>query len=74
MIKIWNEAFLKKQPETSSESPGSGSLTISDVIPSLILGIFSILLGIFAGRFFVLCIKAAEQLIDPVKYIEAVLK
>lgn len=74
MIKIWNEAFLKKQPGSSSAPTQRRKLTLYDLLPSAILGSFSILLGIFAGSFFVLCIQAADQLIDPVKYIEAVLK
>jgi multicomponent Na+:H+ antiporter subunit D len=74
MIKIWNEAFLKKQPGSSSIPVKSVRLTWPDILPSSILGVMSILLGIFAGKFFTFCIQAADQLINPLQYIDAVLR
>jgi len=72
MIKIWNEAFLKKQPEKTGLT-GKVKISLSDVFPSVILAAASIMLGIFAARFFELTLLAANQLMEPNVYIDAVL-
>lgn len=72
MIKIWNEAFLKKQPERS-EIPLNVKIGFSDILPSVILATASILIGVLAAPFFELTLAAANQLMDPNVYIEAVL-
>ncbi len=73
MIKIWNEAFLKKQPE-ATHLPPKVKLGISEVLPSVLLALASILLGLLAAPFFELTLSAANQLMDSDVYIEAVLK
>ncbi|TLX73013.1 Na+/H+ antiporter subunit D [Labilibacter sediminis] len=72
MIKIWNEAFLKKQPEKSIVDTDV-KLRFAEVFPSVILALASILLGVLAAPFFDLTQEAARQLMDPDLYIKAVL-
>jgi len=74
MIKIWNEAFLKKQPENDLQYNEKIKLRFSEVLPSVILGLISILMGIFAYSVFNFTMEAANQLIDPDLYINSVLK
>ncbi len=73
MIKIWNEAFLKQQPENTC-LPKAISLSLSHVLPSVILGLFTIALGVFAAFFMELTMITANQLLHPDVYINAVLK
>lgn len=73
MIKIWNEAYLKKEPENNLINRESVKLEFTDLIPSIILGATSILLGVFAADVFYYMMEAANQLIDPSNYIETVL-
>jgi multicomponent Na+:H+ antiporter subunit D len=72
MIKIWNEAFLKKEPENSKRAelkkPG-----FVDLLPSIILGTFTIAMGLFAGDVFEWTMRAAEGLMNPVDYIETIM-
>jgi multicomponent Na+:H+ antiporter subunit D len=73
MIKIWNEAFLKKPPqedenEINFTQPGFGAL-----VPSIILGATSLLMGVFVATVFSYTMLAAEQLFEPANYIESVL-
>jgi len=74
MIKIWNEAFLKKQPENDLVFDEKKKMRFSEVLPSIILGLISILMGIFAYSVFNYTMEAANQLIDPDLYINSVLK
>ena len=73
MIKILNEAFMKKQPEKII-IPVNVKIRFSDILPPIILATASILIGILAAPFFKLTLLAANQLMDPNVYIEAVLK
>jgi len=72
MIKIWNEAFLKKQPKNIDSSVRTGSYRLISIIPIFILSGLSIFMGIFAGKFFNYCLLSANQLLDPSNYINAV--
>jgi len=74
MIKIWNEAFLKKQPGDQAVAQEKIKLRFAEVLPSLFLGLISILMGIFAMNVFNFTMQAAEQLINPDFYISNVLK
>ncbi len=74
MLKIWSEAFLKKQPEKDKGESRQVRLTFSELLPSMILAMISILMGIFASRVFDFVMKAANQLSDPSAYIENILK
>lgn len=73
MIKIWNEAFLKKQPENITLNR-SMVLGWFDYIPLVVLALTSVLMGLFASTLFSYTFEAANQLIDPTFYIESVLK
>jgi len=78
MVKIWNEAFLKESPidETPEKSLTSQSfikLRFVHFLPSIILGLGSIFLGLFAESVYDFTAEAANQLIDPGAYINSVL-
>lgn len=73
MIKIWNEAFLKKQPEIP-EVQADAKLRLADYFPLAVLAAASLLMGIFAATVFHFTMLAANQLIDPALYIETVLR
>lgn len=72
MIKIWNEAFLKKQPDNIN-LPQGVTIGFSDIFPSVILATATILLGVLAAYFIDLTLSTANQLLDPNIYINAVL-
>ncbi len=73
MIKIWNEAFLKKQPE-NDQNKESIKLNWADYVPLAILATASVLMGIFAATVFNYTMEAANQLIEPANYIDTVLR
>jgi multicomponent Na+:H+ antiporter subunit D len=72
MIKIWNEAFLKKPP-AEAEVKASVPLTWTDLLPSIILGSATILMGIFAASMVDFTLQAADALLHPGNYIESVM-
>ena len=76
MVKIWAEAFLTKDPNRgeSSEPEQPVRLDFQDVLPPLLLGVVIILMGLFANTVLGYTLEAAETLIDPAPYIDAVLK
>lgn len=74
MIKIWNEAFMKPQPENKYAGKPFKKLQFAEYFPSLFLGTISILMGILAFYVFDFTMEAGNQLIDPSLYIETVLK
>ena len=73
MIKIWNEAFLKKAPDQSEAESGFTKPGFPELLPSVILGAASLLMGLFAATVFGYTMEAAQQLLDPSNYIESVL-
>jgi len=73
MIKIWNEAFLKKQPEANTVTTHV-KLSFADYLPLAILAAASLLMGIFASPIFEYVMEAGNQLFEPSEYINAVLK
>lgn len=79
MTKIWNEGFWKKSPQTSPDgAPAAGhKLTktecISLVLPIALLAVITIVIGLYAEPFVALAQRAAEQLMNPSEYIQAVL-
>lgn len=73
MIKIWNEAFLKKAPKNDYTNTSLVKLKLIELVPSIILGIASILIGIFAATIFNYTMEAANELFNPSNYIESVL-
>lgn len=73
MIKIWNEAFLKKQPEANTVTTHV-KLSFADYLPLAILAAASLMMGIFASPIFEYVMEAGNQLFEPSEYINAVLK
>ncbi len=73
MVKIWNEAFLKKQPG-NMENQDIVKLRLADYFPLALLAFASLLMGIFAATVFHYTMEAANQLIEPASYIDTVLR
>lgn len=75
MIKIWNEAFLKNQPEEHEQKRANlkYKLGFIDLFPSVLLATGTVLMGIFASDVFDITMKAAEYLMNPEIYIESVM-
>ena len=73
MIKIWNEAFLKKEPDAGEVESNFRKLGFPELLPSITLGAASLLMGLFAATVFGYTMVAAEQLLVPANYIEGVL-
>ncbi|TVQ17004.1 MAG: Na+/H+ antiporter subunit D [Bacteroidetes bacterium] len=71
MVKIWNEAYWKKEPE---EVKVKGKVHPSALIATSLLAAAVILMGIFAGPVIDICMQAGEQIVNPEMYINAVLK
>jgi len=72
MIKIWNEAFLKQQPEEAVKRE-KYTLRFADLFPSVLLATVTVLMGVFASDVFDITMKAAEYLMNPQIYIESVM-
>ncbi len=74
MIKIWIEAYWKnRSPEVELENPMRPHIPIGPFLSSVLLTSSLLFVGIFAGPLFEYSTKAAEELINPTLYIEAVL-
>jgi multicomponent Na+:H+ antiporter subunit D len=79
MLKIWNEAFWKPLPEGGQlyqpVSEPRGTLLGFPVLvfPVVLLAVITVILGLAAEPFFNLATQAAEQLMSPQAYIDAVL-
>lgn len=72
MIKIWNEAFWKKPPEPVIDAPAPVRNTALYWTTG-ILASMTIAIGLFAQPIYLLAEMAANQLLNPQLYIEAVL-
>jgi multicomponent Na+:H+ antiporter subunit D len=73
MTKIWGEVFWKKRPEGEETPLANPSGTATMFVPVVAMALITLLLGFFAQPFFALAELAAEQLLDPGQYIEAVM-
>lgn len=74
MIKIWIEAYWKVRPaDIEAEFPMRPDVPIGPKLSSAFLALALLLVGVFAGPLFDLSMKAAEELMNPTLYIEAVL-
>jgi len=73
MIKIWNEAFLKMAPDSEGQSHEVRKLTFLELLPSIILGLVTILMGLFAADIFAFTLEGADLLLNPEAYIDGVL-
>ena len=78
MTKIWGEVFWKPYPEPEQEGRGPGP-TADEVVrilllPVSILAAITVALGLGAETIFALAVRAAEQLLDPSVYVNAVMR
>jgi multicomponent Na+:H+ antiporter subunit D len=83
MIKIWNEAFWKADPKPSNESSdanqqgeqieGANGNMWGILAPVGLLALITVWIGFAAQPVFDLALGAAEQLMNPEIYIQAVL-
>ncbi len=70
MVKIWNEAYWKKEPE---DVKSRGKVHPATIMATSLLALAVILLGIFVGPVMELSMQAGEQIVNPQMYISAVL-
>ena len=74
MIKIWNEAFFKKEPTEVADQDRKERLPFTDLLPSVMLGLAILALGLGVGFWYDYFIGMGEQLLDCKPYIHQVLK
>jgi multicomponent Na+:H+ antiporter subunit D len=72
MIKIWNEAFWKDAPTGDLQMDRRVPLWM--IVPAVVLALMTVGIGIFPSILLDVSSKAAEQLLDPSAYREAVLQ
>lgn len=79
MTKIWMAAFWTPLPGYENDDTGSGFHKLQPrdmfllVFPIVTLATLTIIIGLFPEPFYELSLKAAEDLLDPTNYINAVL-
>jgi multicomponent Na+:H+ antiporter subunit D len=79
MTKIWNEAFLKgetpgERAESEDTRPHGGSMSaLTGLAPIVLLAALTVIMGLAAGPTIEVLQRAADQLMDPTGYINAVL-
>lgn len=74
MLKLWSEAFLKDSPQTDRPAQGLWQVGLVLLLPIIILSLLTVLMGILAEPVVALTQRAANQLMNPSDYIQAVLK
>jgi multicomponent Na+:H+ antiporter subunit D len=75
MTKIWAEAFWKPLPEGNADDtalPRSSWVILAS--PIVLLTMIAVVMGLAAGPAITLTMQAAEQLLNPTLYINAVLE
>ncbi|HSM23324.1 MAG TPA: Na+/H+ antiporter subunit D [Anaerolineaceae bacterium] len=72
MTKVWNEAFWKP-PKDPNYSDNPRPVSAWRWVPSLMIVVLSILLGLLANPLFEISQMAAAQLMNPSEYIRVVL-
>ena len=72
MTKIWAEAFWKDAPDGEPPTQARGGL-YAMIIPIAALALITVFIGLGAGPMFSLSVQAADQLLNPAQYIQAVL-
>jgi multicomponent Na+:H+ antiporter subunit D len=77
MIKIWAEAFWKESPNAfKGETPPTNTapqVTALHFGPIALMAVVIVIIGIGAESVLALATRAAEQLMDPAEYVQAVL-
>ncbi|RTR03811.1 Na+/H+ antiporter subunit D [Halomonas nitroreducens] len=74
MVKIWAEVFWKASPQAGDTPPAveRGELWLM-MAPVVGLALCTLFIGLYAGPLYGLAEASAEQLLDPERYIRAVL-
>jgi multicomponent Na+:H+ antiporter subunit D len=73
MMKIWNEAFWKDAPDDAPAAE-QGTRRIAAMLgPIAVLAVITLVIGLFTAPFLDLAVRAAEQLLDPSAYVNAVM-
>jgi multicomponent Na+:H+ antiporter subunit D len=76
MMKIWTKAFWSPASEAGPAAGHAGPSRRSPLAllaPIIVLALFTVALGLLAEPVLALSNRAAEQLMDPTAYVEAVL-
>jgi multicomponent Na+:H+ antiporter subunit D len=73
MTKIWNEAFAKAAPLGIPTLPVTRRALALRFVPIGALAALTVGIGVAPGLLFGLSVRAAEQMLDPSAYVEAVL-
>ncbi|GEA60734.1 proton-conducting transporter transmembrane domain-containing protein [Vibrio comitans] len=74
MTKIWSEAFWKPRVNTPGNSTKPFKIPPAYLLPITTLTSLSLVIGLFAEPFFLFAMQASEQLLQPTKYLKAVLE
>ena len=72
MTKIWAQVFLKPQPTELPIGPGGGGTGLM-VLPIIILAAMTLAIGLFPQPFLAIAESASAELLNPAKYVTAVL-
>jgi multicomponent Na+:H+ antiporter subunit D len=73
MIKIWAEVFWKRQPKTDAPTDLTAKLSLWMLAPVVILALMTVAIGLYGEPLYQLAEVAANQLLNPQGYIDAVL-
>ena len=79
MVKIWNEAFWKSPPDQAKADQAMAhwrsqpAARWAMLLPIAALGAITLTIGLMTEPFVAFSIRAAEQLLNPAAYIDAVL-
>ncbi len=73
MVKIWSEAFWKAEPAEEDSPPAGERLSRWMLAPIIALAATTVLMGLCMEPVIRFALVAAEQLLDPHEYINAVL-
>ena len=74
MLKIWNEVFWKPAPEENPGNPPAPGIPWTMTLPLAIMALLTLLLGVAGGPVIGWTVTAAEGIMNPAAYIDAVLK
>lgn len=77
MIKIWAEVFWKARPERREDEPEMPPIGQRELwqlyVPIVGLALCTLFIGLNGQPLYALAEASAEQLLDPARYIEAVM-
>jgi len=68
MIKIWNEAFWKPDPEAGPHEGVSRARLITMAVPIAVLALITVAIGVWPQALFTVAERAADQLLDLETY------